>query len=187
VEDDVMALRFCSALSVGILMGCGATTSQAPVASASQTHACSALTDLDSQVAALYAPSAVSKVEALYHQPELYETPRFAVRAYQPSRHVEGASLYVPAPANTSPAYLERALSCHAAGAGSAAQQQYGNDPLRIEGVKDVDVRAAGAMLRIDVRAQDRASGERVLQAARSLRGTVGVTQLASASEPGSF
>ena len=178
---------FCSALAAGALIGCGATASQGPVANASTTHVCRGLTDMDSQIAAVYAPSAVAKVEALYHHPELYETPRFAVRAFRPSRHVEGAALYVPAPANTSPAYLERALSCHAAGAGSTAEPTYGNDPLRVEGVTDIDVRAAGPMLRIAVRAQDRVSGERVLDAARSLQSTVGVTQLAAASESASF
>jgi hypothetical protein len=174
-----------SSLIAIALMGCGAAATQAPSTTTSQAHACSGVTDLDSQVAAVYAPSAVSKVEALYTKPGVYDEARFPVRAYRPSHHVEGASLYVPAPAHTSPAYLERALSCYAGGAGSS--QQLGNDPLRVDGVKDVDVRAVGSALRIDIRAEGREAGERVLEAARVMQSNVGITQLAAGTGAANF
>jgi hypothetical protein len=177
------ARRIGSSLIAIALMGCGAAATQTP--STVSTHACSGVADLESQVAAVYAPSAVSKVEALYTQPGVYDETRFAVRAYRPSKHVEGASLLVPAPAQTSPAYLERALSCYAAGAGSS--QPLASDPLRVDGVTDIDVRAAGPALRIDIRAQGREAGERVLEAARAMQSNVGITQLAAAPGAASF
>jgi hypothetical protein len=165
------------------MMGCGAAATQTP--STVSTHACSGVADLDSQVAAVYAPSAVTKVEALYTRPGVYDQGRFPVRADRPSHHVEGAALYVPAPAQTSPAYLERALSCYAAGAGSS--QQLGNDPLRVDGVKDIDVQAVGTALRIDIRAEGREAGHRVLEAARVMQSNVGITQLAAGTGAASF
>lgn len=133
-----------------------------------------------------YTQGAITKVEPLYHHPGVYDAPKYPVRAYRPSQHVAGAALYIPAPANTSPAYLERALSCHVAGT-NGAHSQYASDPLRVDGVSNVDVRSEGSMLRIDVRAKDRASGEQVLQAARGLQSSVSIRQVASAQIGDSF
>lgn len=174
-----------AATAAAAIAGCGATAAQTPSTTASSTFACSAVTDLDSQVAAVYSPGAVTKVEPLYHKPGVYEGTDFMVRADRPSRHLEGAALYVPAPANTSAAYLERALSCHVAGAGPGAQHV--SDPLRVDGVKKVDVRAAGPMFRIDIRAEDRASGKQVLQAARSMQSNVSIMQVASSDGSATF
>lgn len=176
-------MTLAAVLALG-LTACSQATTRAPETISASGLACASATDADSQLAAVYAPGAVKRVEPIYHQPGIYEEQPHPVRAYLPSRHVEGATLYVAAPRDTNPAYLERVLTCHAAGATVA---QAGNDPLRVTGVRDVDVRAVGGQLRIDVRAVDRAAGEQVLEHARGLQGSVSVTQVAAAAPSQAF
>lgn len=156
---------------VAALTGCAASAANShsnPLAH----NSCAGVNDADQQVAHLYAPGNVTRVQPLYRQ--------HTVMQGRPSQDLAGAELFVPAPAGVSGAYLERALSCHAAGRGAGANLP--NDPLRVAGVTDVDVHEVGPYLRVDIVASDRQAANDVLARAEALRsGHVKVQQLASA------
>ena len=157
--------------ATALIGGCGAHASQAssaPVVAAD----CAGLGSADAELAAIYS-GAVRNVQPIHRKD-------FRARAIQ-LRYVAGASFDVPAPRSTTAAYLERALSCHAAG--RTAGMEHPNDPLRVAGVHDVDVRAVGARLRISVTGADRSAGKAILQRAEALSegsGSVKVKQLAA-------
>lgn len=158
------------------IAGCGASA-QHPTAQVAKSD-CRGLTDLDAQIAGLYAPGNVQKVEPVYRQ-------NYPHRDVKP-REISGASLYVAAPPGVSEAYLERALSCHASGRATA---NHDGDPLRVPGVDDVDVTAAGPSMRIAITGFDREAADAILERARALEhhgGRVRVEQIAHgpASEP---
>lgn len=134
---------------------------------------CSGLQSVAS-IRALYEPGNIQKVEPIY-------TTQILARAIQPT-YVSGANVYVSAQPGLHEAYVERALSCHAA-TGSAEDPR---DPLIARGVVDVDVSSAGTMLRIAIRGADRAAGKDIWQRARALhdRGEVSVEQLSALSKP---
>jgi hypothetical protein len=149
---------------------CGATAQRAPVQVAGVQ--CNNLTDADRQVSDLYAAGNVENVQPLY---------RTLVRGRGiTDRYVSGARLYVPAQANTSGAYLERVLSCHAAAAASV----HPNDPLHAAAIKDVDVRAIGPRFAIDIEGIGRDDGKAILRTAKALHegaSNVEVRQLSEA------
>jgi hypothetical protein len=119
---------------------------------------CAGVTDVERQVAALYAPGNIDRVEPVYRD-------EWKARAIQ-LHYVAGAKLYVAAPAGVSDAYLDRVLSCHAAAASSTAA----NDPLRAAAVKDVRVSTLGQHFVIHVEGVDREAGQAILQHAEALR-----------------
>jgi hypothetical protein len=128
-------------------------------------------------LAGLYAPDKVRKVEPTYRQV-------FLARAIQP-RYVSGARIYVPAEPGMHEAYLERALSCRAA----SLRSQHATDPLAVEGVTDIDVRAVGPTMRISIMGVDRSAGRAIWDRARALhrQGDVSVEQLAAAADARAF
>lgn len=141
------------ALAIG---GCGATTQSRANTQIAGVQ-CGAITDLDRQVAELYAPGNVARVEPVYRT-------QFVARAVQP-RFVSGAKLYVPAQQGMSQGYLERVLTCHAA----ARSAEHPNDPLRVANLRDVDVESRGQRFVISIEGTDRASGSEIYQRARAL------------------
>jgi hypothetical protein len=125
-------------------------------------------------VEALYAPGNIKHIEPIQRQ-------QFVTRAIQPS-YTAGVKLYVPAEPGMHPAYVERVLSCHAAGGGVA----HPNDPLRAPGVRDVDVAASGPLLRISIEGADRGAGKAIWQRAQALHrqgSSVDVQQLSAATD----
>jgi hypothetical protein len=148
--------------------GCGATAQHTQSTRVAGLE-CGGLANNETQVAELVSPDRVHGVEPIHFQRVYWSGPQ--------NDHVIGAKLYVPAEANMSEAYLERVLSCHAAGATAA----HPNDPLRVEGVRSVAVRAHGQRYEIAITGVDKRAGEEILQRAESLQGQVGVKQLASA------
>jgi hypothetical protein len=168
----------------GIVMAVGLALAIGGCSAAAQSRAnpqiagiqCEAIPDLDRQVAELYTPGNVHRVEPTYRT-------QFVARAVQP-RYVSGAKLYVPAQQGVSQGYLERVLSCHAASqAGS-----HPNDPLRVANVRDVDVEARGQRFVIQIEGADRRAGGEIYQRARALRDPsteVEVRQLSSAPNVG--
>lgn len=155
---------------------CGASTQQAS-STVARGASCSQLQNLDQQVAQVYDLAKVRHAQPLYTQ-------RFVARAIQP-REVSGAELYVDAEAGVSQPYLERVLSCHAAGSSAA----HPNDPLRARNVRDVDVRAQGHHFVIAVQGADRSAGREIWQKAQALLqsgGNVEVQQLSAADKPAS-
>ena len=154
---------------------CGATTQQAS-STVARGAACNQVQNLDQQVAQVYDLARVRHAEPLYTQ-------RFLARAIQP-REVTGAELYVDAEAGVSQPYLERVLSCHAAGSSTA----HPNDPLRVQNVRDVDVRVQGHHFVIAVQGADRNAGREIWQKAQALLqgGSVEVQQLSAADKPAS-
>jgi hypothetical protein len=125
-------------------------------------------------IEALYAPGNIKRIESIQRQ-------QFLTRAIQPT-YTAGVRLYVPAEPGMHPAYVERALSCHAAGGGAT----HPNDPLRARGVRDVDVAASGPLLRISIEGTDRTAGKAIWQRAQALhqQGTsVEVQQLSAATD----
>lgn len=150
----------------GIVMAVGLALAIGGCGVAAQTRAntqiagaqCGAISDLDQQVAALYAPGNVDRVEPMYRT-------QFVARAVQP-RFVSGAKLYVPAQQGMSQGYLERVLSCHAA----SQSASHPNDPLRVANVRDVDVQARGQRFVIQIEGADRKAGGEIYQRARALR-----------------
>lgn len=159
-----------AALAV-VFAGCAGAAAQQPRTELATAGQCSGLDDIDQQVAELYA-NKISKVEPIHRT-------QFVARAIQP-RYVAGAQLTVPAERGMTAAYLERTLSCHAAARTDAAHP---NDPLRVEGVEDIDVEARGPSFRIAVTGLDRAAGKAIWQRARALEAQntqVEVEQVAS-------
>ena len=155
---------------------CGATTQQAS-STVARGAACNQMQDLDRQVAQVYDLAKVRHAAPIYTQ-------RFVARAIQP-REVTGAELYVDAEPGVSQPYLERVLSCHAAGTSVA----HPNDPLRAHNVRDVDVRAQGHQYVIAVHGADRNAGREIWQKAQALLqedGSVEVQQLSAAAKPAS-
>ena len=133
---------------------------------------CDSLADVSTQVGELLAASNVQRVEPSYEM-------RHYAGGPQPM-HVSGAKLYVPAQPGMSAPYLERALSCYAASGEIAAAQP--NDPLRVEGIRDVDVRGAGQSFRIAIIGSHQRSGEAIWERARALGDSqVTVEQIAAA------
>ncbi|MDH5671550.1 MAG: hypothetical protein OEZ06_05330 [Myxococcales bacterium] len=159
------------ALAFSLLGGCASSTT--PVATAPVAAAdCAGLQDVGQEVADLYAQGTVR------HARPIYRTD-FVARAIQP-RYVAGASFDVPAPRSGSAAYLERALSCHAVS--QIASVEHPNDPLRVAGVYDVDVKAVGPHMRISVIGDDRTAGDAIWKRTRALssgEGQVQVQQIA--------
>ena len=156
---------------------CGATTQQAS-STVARGASCDQVQNLEQQVAQVYDLARVRHAEPLYTQ-------RFVARAIQP-REVSGAELYVDAEAGVSQPYLERVLSCHAAGSSAA----HPNDPLRAQNVRDVDVRVQGKHFVIAVHGADRHAGREIWQKAQALLqggGNVEVQQLSAADKPATF
>lgn len=157
---------------------CGASTQQASNTTVARGASCERVADLEQQVARVYNVAQVRDAQPLYTQ-------RFLARAIQP-REVAGAELYVNAEQGVTQAYLERVLTCHAAGSGAA----HPNDPLRAQNVRDVDVRVQGHQYVIAVRGADRHAGEEIWQKSQALlqsRGQVEVQQLSAADAPKSL
>jgi len=155
---------------------CGATTQQAS-STVARGASCNQVQNLDQQVAQVYDLARVRHAEPLYTQ-------RFLARAIQP-REVIGAELYVDAEAGVSQPYLERVLSCHAAGTSAANP----NDPLRAQNIRDLDVRVQGRQFVIAVHGADRNAGREIWQKAQALLqsgGSVEVQQLSAADKPAS-
>ncbi len=158
-----------SAALASILGGCAAQTAQQP--SQRALADCGSLGS-DQTVATLYSPGKLTSVQPTYRQ-------EFVARAIQP-RYVSGASLYVSAEPGLTRAYLQRALTCHAASTASV----HPSDPLRAAGVASITVSEAGAAMRISIQGTDRASGKAIWQRARTLHeqpGQVSVEQLSAA------
>ena len=154
--------------------GCGAASHKAAATPVAGLQ-CGNIANLQQEVAAVYAPEHVVRVEPL-------ERTEFIARAIQP-RYVAGAKLYVPAQRGVTEGYLERVLSCHAAG----ASDSHPNDPLLANNVRDVDVESRGQTFLIHVEGADRRSGAEIWKRARTLRDAsnrVEVRQLSSASTP---
>ena len=120
--------------------------------------------EANEQVAALLAPGSVSNVQPVYRR-------SYPHRDVQP-REIAGASMFVRAEPGMHPAYLERALSCHAASRTDALATA--NSPLRVEGVDDVDVSRAGPHVRVAITGADRRAADTILQRARSLEAPAG-------------
>lgn len=156
---------------------CGAATQQAS-STVARGASCNEMQNLNQEVAQVYDLARVRHAEPLYTQ-------RFLARAIQP-REVIGAELYVDAQAGVSQPYLERVLSCHAAGTSAA----HPNDPLRGQNVRDVDVRVQGHHFVIAVQGADRNAGREIWQKAQALLqrgGNVEVQQLSAADKPATF
>lgn len=128
-------------------------------------------------VAQLYAPTGVKRVETLYRK-------EFIARAIQPT-FVSGAALHVPAQPGMTAAYMQRALSCHAAQTASVDSRP---DPLRVAGVEQISVRESGAMMRVAITSNNREVAKQIVQQAEALRdarGDVTVEQLSAAPRQG--
>jgi hypothetical protein len=145
------------AFGVAVLASACGAASQRPETTTVAGVQCEGV-DVGQQVAQLYAPGNVERVEPLYRTEVL-------ARAIQP-RFVSGARLYVPAQQGMTQGYLERVLSCHAASSSSA----HPNDPLHAANVRDVDVEARGQRFVIDIHGEGRSAGKDILERARSLR-----------------
>ena len=159
------------AAAAAMLVGCGAASqpqSQLRVASAR-------CDDLSAPaVAEVYAPKKVIKVEPTYER-------RIITRGTT-LQYVSGANLYVPAQPGMNEAYLERVLSCHAAGAATAGDHP--NDPLRVSGIEHVDVASAGPTMRIAIKGTNAQAGKAIYQRSQAYRqpqGAVSVEQLSAA------
>lgn len=151
------------------LGGCAAQTAQRP---SQLALADCAKMNAELAASALYAPGKVMSVQPLYRQ-------EFLARAIQP-RYVSGATMYVPAENGVTRAYLQRALTCHAASTVSV----HGSDPLRVAGVTAVSVSEAGSAMRISIEGEDRAAGKAIYERARTLQqqsGEVSVEQISAA------
>lgn len=140
-----------------MVAGCGAA-SQSQAKSQVASSQCAGLTDSDRQVAALYAPGSIERVEPLQRKV-------FLARAIQP-QYTAGARLYVPAQQGMSGPYLERVLSCHAA----SSADVHPNDPLRVANIESVDVTTAGPRFVVTIAGADRAAGRAIWERAQALR-----------------
>ena len=154
-------------------IGCGAA---APRQSRASELQCARVSDASRRVGRSLLAGSVYRADPIHFE-------RFYAGGPQ-ADHVVGARLYVPAPADQSAAFLERALACHLA-SGRAATQA--GDPLGVEGVRSVNVRASGASFEVSIVGRDPQSGEAIWQRARSLAGQVGVQQVASSAEAIAF
>lgn len=152
---------------------CGASNQQASTTTLVQGASCERISDLDQQVARFYKLAHVRDAQPLYTQ-------RFLARAIQP-RELIGAELYVDAEPGMNQPYLQRVLSCHAAGSGKALP----HDPLRAQNVRALDVRAQGHQFVIAVTGANREAGREIWQKSQALMeaaGTVEVQQLSAAA-----
>jgi len=166
------------------LTACSAATRPAQAPTTLARASCGGIADLDQEVSNLYA-SGVTRVDKLYLDDPKGAAPNTRAGTAQPARYMAGATLYVPAERGVSSAYLERVLSCHAAGRTASGHDQ---DPLRVAGVQDVNVREAGPELRIAIAGANADAGEAILQRARALSsrsGRVEVQQLSAAETVG--
>ena len=156
------------ALGIGLLMGACAGAQQKPAQVNVANLDCRGVSaDAVDQLAS------VKKVETLYRT-------EFRARAIQP-RFVSGAALHVPAQPGISAAYLERALSCHAA---QTASNDGRPNPLRVAGVEKVQVRESGAMMRVAITSHDTNAAKEIVKQAKALQnaqGDVSVQQLSAA------
>jgi hypothetical protein len=165
---ELGALTIGSALVFGACAG-----TQSKQVSAPRTVDCSGVSS--DAVAQLYAPGNVKKVTTLYRK-------EFVARAIQPV-FVSGAKLTIPAQPNTSDAYMERALSCHAVA--RARMTTGGADPLSVEGVQNVRVESVGPMTEISITSTNRHAAKQIVQHAQALEqsgGSVSVQQLSLAT-----
>lgn len=156
---------------------CGATTQQS-ASTVARGASCSQVENLDQQVAQVYDVARVKNAKPIYTQ-------RFVARAIQP-RELTGAELYIDAQPGVSQPYLERVLSCHAAGSSVA----HPNDPLRASNVRDVDVRVQGSQFVVAVHGADKQSGREIWKKAKALLqggGNVEVQQLSAANTSAQF
>jgi len=165
-ESTLLALALAAS-------GCAAGAQKhanAPLASAQ----CAGLQDVDRQVAELYSPGNVERVQPLYRT-------EFLARAIQ-HRSVSGAEIHVPAQQGMNDAYVERVLSCHA----TSGANVHPNDPLRVANVRGVDVQSHGPRLVISITGADRRAGQEILERARALHGNateIEVRQLSANSD----
>ena len=137
--------------------GCGASAQHARSTQLAGVQ-CAQLTDLDRQVANVYAPEKLSRVEPMYRT-------ELITRAVQP-RYVSGARLYVPAEQGMTEGYLTRVLTCHAASQAAT----HPNDPLRVANVRSIAVKPQGQRLVISIEGADRKAGKEIWQRASALR-----------------
>jgi hypothetical protein len=70
-----------------------------------------------------------------------------------------------------SAAYMQRALSCHAA---QTASTDSSPDPLRVAGVEQVQVRESGAMMRISITSNNQQVARQIVNQAEALKGSQG-------------
>ena len=141
----------------GVVAGCGAAAQSQATTQLSSSQ-CAGLTDSDRQVAALYEPGSIERVEPVRRQV-------FLARAIQP-HYTSGARLYVPAQEGMTGPYLERVLSCHAASSANV----HPNDPLRVANIESVDVTTAGPRFVVTIEGADRAAGRAIWERAQALR-----------------
>lgn len=138
------------------LGGCASTGASSPTVAAGA--ACSQVAANDPTLAAFYEPGAIRNAR------ELRRT-EFLARAIQPTRTV-GAELQVHARPGMTAEYLQRALSCHAAG----SAPRHPNDPLHPSqgAVAELTVRSSGTAFTVSVRGDSYDTGKEIWNRAES-------------------
>lgn len=185
MKNSIVAL-FTAALAFGC-----ASSEGTPQTSA-QASVCSGLTATDYQDAlSLYSPGKVQNAERLYQVKRDTSHPTTRAGLATATRSLAGAKFYVPAERGLTAAYLERTLTCHSINDHATAMGAvvHPNDPLRVDGVADVDVVEAGPSFAVSVIGKDRAAGEAIWQRADALQRStsVEVQQVSSRAQPARF
>lgn len=161
-------------VSVAGLAATGCAATQHPATTVAATASCERIADLEQQVARVYDADRVRHVAPVYRS-------KFLARAIQP-RYIAGAELYLDAEPGVTQPYLQRMLSCHAAGDSAA----HPNDPLRAANVEAVNVRVQGHRFVVAVTGADAQAGKQIWQRAEALRtpaARVEVQQLSAATQ----
>jgi hypothetical protein len=169
IHIGALALGLGSALALGACAG-----TQKPALSPRLASTDCAGVSSDS-VAQLYAPGTIKEVTPLYRK-------RFVARAIQPI-YPSGAMVSIPAQPGMTDAYLERALSCHAASHARTGTTDAA-DPLAVSGIDDVDVKSVGSRTQITITSTDSKAARQIVQHAKTLQqsgGSVSVEQLSFA------
>jgi hypothetical protein len=162
-------LAFTTALAAALsVSGCATTSNQVASQRVSGTR-CEALTNLDQRVQQLLSANNIVRLEPAYRMTPHFDGPKPA--------YVEGVAIYIPADAGVTEAYVERALSCHAASSGRALP----SDPFRVDGVRSITANEVRQTIRVDILGVDREAGERIWHTAQGLSARVEVRQLSSA------
>jgi hypothetical protein len=151
-----------------VIAAAGCASSTHPVARPQQAGlACNQL-DADSQqvLASVLAPGATFNAEPI-------KEVRVRVRASQEAE-VVGAQVHLPAPQNVSKEYLERVLVCHT----NTSVAAHGADPFHpsVGHVNRVNVRSLGGTLAIQIRGNNRAANNDILQRSQQLTTPTDVT-----------
>jgi deferrochelatase/peroxidase EfeB len=153
MKTTTLALAFA-------LSAFGCANSATPAASPSASLACTQLPAESNQLLTnVLTPGATYGAQALTER-------RVIARAHQPTV-VVGAEVHMPAPQGVTKEYLERVLTCHAT-TGVAAHNA---DPFHPSNgsVQDIAVKSSGGALAIQIRGNDRASSQEILNRAKSL------------------